>query len=108
MLGQKTCQTLPCCQFGKHLLQRPKPIMFALGTIGSGFASHPVLPGCCRHLWVTSTQRLMVHFNPSALLSIGDALAFVTTLLSDQVVAQTKAGPQPVAASHIDHVSPTC
>ena len=48
----------------------------------------------------------MVHFNPSALLSVGDALAFVTTLLSDQVVAQTKAGPQPVSAPHLDHVSP--
>lgn len=55
---------------------------------------------------MTSTQRLMVHFNPSALLSVGDALAFVTTLLSEQVVAQTKAGPQPVSAPHLDHVSP--
>ena len=79
------------------------------GVIGSAFAlpSLQVFFGCCRHLWVTSTQRLMVHFNPSALLSVGDALAFVTTLLSDQVVAQTKAGPQPVSVPHFDHVSPT-
>ena len=34
----------------------------------------------CRHIWLTSKQHLSVHFNPSALLSFGDLLAFANAV----------------------------
>lgn len=34
-----------------------------------------------RHIWLTSKQHLSVHFNPSALLSFGDLMAFVNAVM---------------------------
>lgn len=48
----------------------------------------------CRHMWVASKERLNVHFNPASLLSFGDALAFVSTLLSSDVVVLGPQGPE--------------
>ena len=45
-------------------------------------------------MWLASKERLNVHFNPASLLSFGDALAFVNTLLSQDVVILGPQGPE--------------
>lgn len=52
----------------------------------------------CRHMWLASKERLNVHFNPASLLSFGDALAFVNTLLSQDVVILGPQGPELVSS----------
>ncbi|KAL0018632.1 hypothetical protein WJX77_009530 [Trebouxia sp. C0004] len=47
-----------------------------------------------RHMWLASKERLNVHFNPASLLSFGDGLAFVNTLLSNDVVVLGPQGPE--------------
>jgi len=52
----------------------------------------------CRHMWLASKDRLNVHFNPASLLSFGDGLAFVNTLLSNDVVVLGPQGPELVSS----------
>ena len=49
-------------------------------------------------MWLASKERLNVHFNPASLLSFGDALAFVNTLLSQDVVILGPQGPELVSS----------
>ena len=53
---------------------------------------------CCRHIWLTSKQQLSVRFNPSALLSVGDLLAFMNALK----------GPMPNIAAVMGATRPSC
>ncbi len=49
-------------------------------------------------MWLASKDRLNVHFNPASLLSFGDALAFVNTLLSSDVVILGPQGPEVISS----------
>ena len=49
-------------------------------------------------MWLASKERLDVNFNPASLLSFGDALAFVNTLLSKDVVILGPLGPEAVSS----------
>ena len=41
-------------------------------------------------MWLNSERALKVHFNPAALLSVGDALAFYNTLTATQPDVQAQ------------------
>lgn len=55
----------------------------------------------CRRIWVGSEERLNIQFNPAALLSLGDAHAFVQALLdiAPKAPGVPKGGPTPSTVS---------
>ena len=55
----------------------------------------------CRRIWAGSEDRLNIQFNPAALLSLGDAHAFVEALLdiAPKAPGVPKGGPTPSTVS---------